>query len=216
MMNIIKYYFPCPKYYDKKKCNDVYKKLLSKVQFSHDSITFMTKKVDAKIITMIIISHLNQLNLDHKKIIITDATAGIGGNTLSFAQFFNKINSVEINYKTFMMLRKNIDTYRFTNVHLYNYDYIKVSNNIEQNIVFIDPPWGGKDYKKHDIITLYLSQIKIEKICIQLLKKNNMVVLKLPLNYDFLHIYGIIHKTNIKIYVHELPKMFILFIHKTK
>ena len=41
------------------------------------------------------ISKLIKSKLSNKKFTITDATAGMGGNTLSFANYFDKVNSVE-------------------------------------------------------------------------------------------------------------------------
>lgn len=222
MTNIIKHYFPIYRYGDKHynilehnfgKVN-FNKYLSSNIKFSYDALTFMSKRLDAEIITSIIIYHIKSLKLCHENLIITDATSGIGGNTLSFAYFFKKVNAIESDVDTFKMLKKNIDTYKFTNINIFNYDYVEYFKEIKQNIVFIDPPWGGKNYKKHESITLFLSGIRIEKICRILLKLNNIIVLKLPINYDITYIYGILHANNTKIFIHTLNKMLIFVIYK--
>lgn len=217
-MNIAKYYFPVLKYNDFKH-NDIfeqYRYLSTKIRYTLDTLTFMSKRVDAELITTIIIFHLNKLGFDYEKITITDATSGIGGNVLSFAKFFKSVNAVEKDKNTFNMLEKNIDVYKFKNIKIINLDYTDCMDEIKQNVVFIDPPWGGRNYKKRENITLYMSTIRIEKICRALLRKNNIVVLKLPLNYDFIYIYGYLHRKNVKIYIHELNKMFIVVIYMTK
>ena len=32
------------------------------------------------------------------------------------------------------------------------------------HVLFLDPPWGGPDYKKHNSLTLYLGKNKLEEI----------------------------------------------------
>lgn len=172
----------------------------------------MTKRVDAELITGIIVYHSNLIGLNYENAVITDATAGIGGNTFSFALMFKHVNSIEQDSNTFDMLRNNIDTYGFTNITYYNEDYLKIMNDLYQHIVFIDPPWGGRDYKKQNNILLQLSEIELEVICHNLIKKNNIVVLKLPLNYDFSKI-DELKNHNIKIFIHELKKMFIIVLY---
>lgn len=214
-MNIVKYYFPKIKCLEEKhKYMEQYRYLASKIKFSFDSLTYMSKRIDAELITSITIYHLNELQFNYNDITITDATAGIGGNTLSFSQFFKKVNAIEKDLNTFKMLEQNIDVYKFKNITMYNFDYVEHFREFTQQVVFIDPPWGGRTYKKHETITLNLSDIKIERICKILIKLNNIVVLKLPLNYDILNIFGILYRKNVKIFMHKLHKMFIFVIYK--
>jgi tRNA/tmRNA/rRNA uracil-C5-methylase (TrmA/RlmC/RlmD family) len=65
-----------------------------------------------------------------KKIIITDATANNGGNTIHFAFDFHHVNSVEIEKDQFDILKNNIDTYGIKNVTLYNDDYLNVMKTL--------------------------------------------------------------------------------------
>jgi 16S rRNA G966 N2-methylase RsmD len=213
MINIIRHYFPIVR----NDCNRItysrnfisYKYLCEKIRYDSDAILYMTKRFDAELITGIIIHHTRLLDLDYEKIVITDATAGIGGNTFSFALMFQHVNAIEQDKHTFDMLQNNIHTYGFNNITYYNDDYMKLKNDLYQNIIFIDPPWGGRDYKKQNNIHLQLSEVDLEVICHDLTKKNNIVVLKLPLNYDFSKIYDL-KNHNIKIFLHELKKMFII------
>lgn len=213
MNHIIRHYFPIIRFdnpktaYSKNYIN--YKYLSEKIKYNTDAILYMSKRVDAELISGIIIYHSQLLGLDYEKLIITDATAGIGGNTFSFALMFQHVNAIEQDKNTFDMLQNNINTYGYTNITCFNDDYTKIKNNLYQNIVFIDPPWGGRNYKKQNNILLQISEIDLETICLELLQKNNIVVLKLPLNYNFSKINDL-KNYNIKIFLHELKKMFII------
>ena len=67
--------------------------------FEYDDIGIysFSKPKDANIITKIIIAHFIKIKKKSRKLIITDTTAGIGGNTISFANKFLRVNSIEIN-----------------------------------------------------------------------------------------------------------------------
>ena len=208
-MNIIKHYFPIS-HMDNHKCkNDKYSYLLKNVRYTMDAIMYMSKRIDSELIVGIIISHVNKMHIDRNNLTITDATAGIGGNTFSFATFFGHVNSVEMDIPTFEMLKNNITIYNHANVTLINNDYMKIHANICQDITFIDPPWGGKNYKKVNNLRLKLSNIEIENILMIIAKSNKIVAMKLPLNYDFSQ-FRKIHMNDKKIYLYKLDKMYIL------
>ena len=185
------------------------------MRFDANSIMYMTKRDDAELITGIIIKHLCAMNLKYDEITITDATAGIGGNTCSFAQFFLRVNSVEIDRYVFSMLSHNINYCAYMNVALYNGDYTKIFGFIKQDVIFIDPPWGGRKYKKHDSLTLKLSDMDIEELCLMLMHCAIIVAIKLPLNYDFTKMYEKLHKNNIKVSIYRLNKMYVVVLHHT-
>lgn len=238
-MNIVKYYFPILRFdkgivintpddidttittstSDERRSNkstqkhECYKFLIKNMQYTSESITYMSKRIDAELITGIIISHTNELGLKYEDLTITDATAGIGGNTFSFATFFKSVNSVESDVKTFEMLCNNVTMCNYKNVTFINGDYVNVMYDLRQDIVFIDPPWGGRNYKNYDSILLKLSEIDIEEICYDLILRNNIVVLKLPLNYNFSKIYKKTNNRLIKVFTHKLKKMYIVVLY---
>ena len=216
MINIIRHYFPVIRSENDKISSQrsfiSYKYLSENIQYTPDAILYMSKRFDAELITGIVLYHAQRINLSIEKIIVTDATAGIGGNTFSFALMFNHVNAIEQDKNTFEMLNNNISTYGFSNITCYREDYTKIMNDIYQNIVFIDPPWGGRNYKKQNNIHIKLSELDLELICYDLIKKNNIVVLKLPFNYDFSKINDL-KNHNVKIFLHELKKMFIIVIY---
>ena len=87
---------------------------------------------------------------------------------------------------------------------------------IDHDVIFIDPPWGGKCYKDHRKLRLQISGIPIETLCTQLFNKIKMkkvpymIILKLPRNYDIEYLYNNIK--NCQIYLHKLDKMDIIVI----
>jgi 16S rRNA G966 N2-methylase RsmD len=142
------------------------------------SITLPDK---TKIITNLISKYLNS-----KDIIVTDAMACIGGDTLSFSKEFKSVNAIELDKTRFEYLKHNMNLFDCTNITFYNDDYLKLINTIKQDVIYIDPPWGGPDYKTKKNIKIKIGDKKLEEICDEIIEKKlcKLLVLKLPYNYD--------------------------------
>ena len=56
--------------------------------------------------------------------------------------------------------------------------------NLKQDIVFIDPPWGGTDYYLESISNIYLGNIDIIDIINKLKNQTKIIALKIPYNYN--------------------------------
>jgi predicted RNA methylase len=78
---------------------------------------------------------------------ITDGTACVGGNVMSFANYFAKVQAVELDSSRFQMLRNNLKIVGATNVECYNDDFTTNFHRLKQDIIFMDPPWGGPEYR---------------------------------------------------------------------
>jgi 16S rRNA G966 N2-methylase RsmD len=187
------------------------------LKIDSDSISYISLRDDAENITVIIEKHLEQLGLVPKDCIITDATAGVGGNTISFAKHFKWVYAVELNYERYSYLVNNLAVYDINNFTAMNEDCLKVLDKIDNhNIVFLDPPWGGRGYKDFKALKLLLSSTSIEMICNDLMNSVVMthapeiIVLKLPSNYDVRYFHKSVKST--EIYFYELEKMFIFVI----
>jgi 16S rRNA G966 N2-methylase RsmD len=118
---------------------------------------------------------------------ITDCTANVGGNTISFyLNGIKNVNAVEIDAVTCNLLKQNLRAYKLPTDGVHCCDYLSIYKNLTQDVVFLDPPWGGPDYKKATILDLFLGQTNIIDICCQLMteKKASLIVLKLPLNFN--------------------------------
>jgi len=117
---------------------------------------------------------------------ITDATACNGGDTICFARNFARVNSVEINPANYTALAHNVALYGFRNITTYNNDYLELLPVLEQDIVHIDAPWTGVDYKQHDALRLKLGDVYLEDVCARLiaLPSPPHISLKVPKNFD--------------------------------
>ncbi|BCS83265.1 putative RNA methylase [Cotonvirus japonicus] len=150
-----------------------------------------------------------------KKLVITEMTAGVGGNVLNFAKYFKYVNAIEINNERYKYLNNNIKLYDYTNVNCYNNNSIDLlieKDDIIQNIIFFDPPWGGNGYKLYHNLKLMFDKYTIEQICDKLFERNynKMIVLKLPINYDFDYLSQQLNKFTISKFI--LNKMVIIVI----
>lgn len=132
-----------------------------------------------------------------EKITITDATAGVGGNVLSFCKHDFKVNAVEMDIERYNYLVNNINQYGYNEVKTINSDYLKVYDKLVQDVIFVDPPWGGINYKSANEITLKLGDVSIEELCNNICYKKiaKITVLKLPFNYDLNYIKNNINLT---------------------
>tara|TARA_B100000524_G_C23653673_1_gene370999 strand:- start:4443 stop:5075 length:633 start_codon:yes stop_codon:yes gene_type:complete len=146
---------------------------------------------------------------------VFDSTAGLGGNTLSFAKFFKNVIAVEYDKNRFEMLKNNVNNYIYQNIDLINDDFLNILKNSDVKIdaIFVDPPWGGPNYKYDSNLKLNISNLEMKdilKIIYEYNFNNNKIkiaVFKLPYNYnykdlinecsDFIKIHNIIKENNI-------------------
>jgi len=164
--------FPCPKIRNHGKIND------TNILHRHQN-KWKNKSIDKRM----------------KKLVITEMTAGVGGNVLNFAKYFKYVNAIEIDTTRYNYLNKNIKLYGYNNVNCYNDNSMNLlinQDDIFQDIVFFDPPWGGKDYKLFSNLRLQFGHFSIENVCRILFqrKSNKMIIMKLPNNYDFDYLCG--------------------------
>lgn len=128
-----------------------------------------------------------------RKPVITDGCAGVGGNVLSFilSGFFSQVNAVEINENRANMLQHNVTVIRkITPANIQKGSYNDLYSTLKQDIVFLDPPWGGVTYKVLDKIQLFLSDENGQKHLAKIIKdlflhtQTMYVVWKAPFNFD--------------------------------
>lgn len=124
--------------------------------------------------------------------VISDITSCVGGSVISFARSFAKVNAVEIDPTRFDMLRHNVaGVAQCKNVsfHHGNGVHLALSSKISQDIVFVDPPWGGPDYLKTSNLHLSLSdgncEVDLGELAFRLLNcsRTRYVAFKVPVNF---------------------------------
>lgn len=160
-----------------------------------------TPEKEADVISRIIMSYFpKQLTYPP----ITDGTAGSGGNTLNFARYFERVMSVEMSPYEFKFLTDNVSRLYQNNrasvdpsgrfgdkefrnrITLIKDDIVRIWDRLDTGIIFLDPPWGGPEYKHLANVNLFLSGQDICKIVKSMLsfRPRPMVVLKVPFNFD--------------------------------
>jgi len=114
---------------------------------------------------------------------ILDGTGGAGGNSIAFGLLFSDVISIEIDPERFKLLKYNVkDLFKLDN-ELFNDSFYNHIDD-EYNLLFLDPPWGGPDYKLKKNLRLTIANKTMKEIASYLLNKNRRLILKLPFNYD--------------------------------
>jgi len=108
---------------------------------------------------------------------ITESSAGIGANTNAFAEEFKEVNAVELDITTMDCLMTNMRTMDRSNVNLILGNYLERFDKLSQDVVFIDPPWMGMQYKNKRQITLEYKLNKSYVLMHELAKKQHNVLL---------------------------------------
>ncbi|AAV50589.1 putative methyltransferase [Niemeyer virus] len=206
---------------------------LSKIMIDDESIKYITYNSSAQEITNIIMNNLENFPCPShcseekwrlkspdqrmKKLVITEMTAGVGGNVLNFAKYFKYVNAIELNCIRYKYLNNNIKLYDYSNVNCYNDNSVSLlieKDDLGQDIVFFDPPWGGGGYKQFQNLRLDFDKYSVEVVCQKLLEKNHnkMVILKLPSNYDFDYFFDQLKSYTINKF--DIEKMTIIVVKK--
>jgi predicted RNA methylase len=167
-----------PKYFKVNQNTNTDKLILTK-----EAVYSMSKPESAEKITGIIINSLSKRGIDYGKVSITDATANVGGNVINFAHYFKEVNAIEPDSLNFKALKSNISAYNLHNVHLYHSTYNNKYTSLRQDIVFVDPPWGGLYYNYLEKQMLHLDTMCMLELFDS--SKAKCVVYKLPINFDF-------------------------------
>jgi predicted RNA methylase len=174
----------------------------------------ITRRRDAERIMII----LRNIFKNMSTMTITDATACIGGDTLNFASQFSHVHSIELNENNFEALANNVNVYGYNNITLHHADSVKIYN-WNTNVLYIDPPWGGKDYRKHRHLDLFLSEKRLDCWLEEILSRKNrpqFVVLKLPANYNFNRLNFLINVDHIRPYQIRSYVLVIITVHPLK
>lgn len=190
---------------------------LDRLQMTDEALYSITRPAPAAHIEHILRTHLNKLGKLPAQCTITDATACVGGDTLHFARLFKHVQSVEINPEHCRMLQNNIKVYKRKNVTVYCRDYLQMVTQLKQDVIFMDPPWGGPSYKHKKNVWLALSDVSIPNIVQSIAHTAPLLVLKVPMNFDVSHILNKGYKKGKSvlfrsIHVYHLKKMDIIVI----
>lgn len=118
---------------------------------------------------------------------IADLSGNVGGDTIRFGMNFKEVDSYELNPINFEALKNNVEIYDLKNVHLHLGDATKLFKK-KVDFLYIDPPWGGPDYKDKEKLVLKFGDDNVDKYLKSILEQEwrpKYIFLKLPSNYDF-------------------------------
>ena len=121
--------------------------LQSKIAYLFDAISLKFPSVEyLRYITppevCKIIIHNSNIHFNLKNKILWDMFAGIGTDSIRFAQHSGIVVCTELNSETFKCLEANVKSLETpkTNIRIYNKDCCDL--DIEADVVYFDPPWG--------------------------------------------------------------------------
>lgn len=116
--------------------------------------------------------------------IITDATACMGGDLVNFSKRARMVNGIEVDPENFNLLIENAKRFNCQNVNLFCQDYLQIYKKLKQDIIYIDPPWGGVGYKTKETVYLKVGNIDLWKLVrnIKELSLARYVFIKVPIN----------------------------------
>ncbi len=157
----------------------------------------MTRSKEAIAICEIIneiISYFNEISPEKKEVdrFIIDCFGGIGGNTLAFMDYFNYVFSYERNPIRYKALLSNAKVMART---INRTGYCKAINAditdvkfiyARPSIIFMDPPWGGKEYNELDYIGLFVGNKDVGIFVKEIFtsgKNIEAVLIKAPVNF---------------------------------
>ena len=149
----------------------------------------VSKPYLAEKITRCIVRHARDKGI--KTDTILDGTANNGGDSINFilsGEFANVI-SIEKDSFEFQALQNNVQKYtnQITESKLILGDVLveayRKSNT--SSLVYLDPPWGGPDYKDKQNLQLFLSDVSMEEIAAKLFRATNtqLLAIKIPFNF---------------------------------
>lgn len=197
-------------------------KVYDKIKIDQESLMYVTNYKDASSIADILSVHIRKFK-QPKESLVVDATGGIGGDTIAFSKRFMNVISIEKDDTRYDFLKNNISAFELKNVvdiHGNSLDIIPKIGNID--IIYIDPPWGGKNYKDKETLRLNFGDKSLEDVIKYFVTSDEMkdkpkvIGLKLPKNYDIANLYDQLKENELKIYYYQLKKICLIVIENTK
>ena len=170
----------------------------SRLRMTPEGLYSITRRKDGEQILFFLRSRIPELS----KLSITDATACVGGDTIHFSGYFRKVDSIEWKHDNFVVLRNNVEVYGLKNVILHEGDATKIFN-WKTDVLYVDPPWGGPEYYKHQRLDLFVGNSRLDNWIEEILMRETYpkyIVLKVPQNYNFSRLHFLPHVEYIQTY----------------
>lgn len=118
--------------------------------------------------------------------IVIDAFCGVGGNAIAFARVCDKVYAIEKDPVRLEMARHNAAIYGVVDKIVFIHgDFFSEALNITAEGVFIDPQWGGPEYKELEGFKLNNFSPDGKDILELSFKHFKKVTIKVPDFFDF-------------------------------
>jgi predicted RNA methylase len=111
-----------------------------------------------------------------------DATACVGGLTRVLAETFETVTAIELDDQRFEKLVNNMNVLQCTNVRCIHGDCVTLCPDTD--VIILDPPWGGRGYKRREHVELIMNGQTIDIICDALASRAKFIALKVPVNFN--------------------------------
>jgi 16S rRNA G966 N2-methylase RsmD len=193
------------------------------LQIDMESISYITTPRYAKQICDIICDTMKSIDMDVSESTILDCTSGVGGDIISFGNVFKHVIAYELDEKRFGMMSNNVNVYNLSNVTTINDNCFDSMYNVNfADVVYIDPPWGGKNYKNKENLILSMTDsngvdYRMCDIVNNIFASNmnvSVIVMKLPNNYNLKNLYMNTKDIITSMTLYELRKMKVIVILK--
>ena len=111
--------------------------VLDKIEMDETALFSVTVDKDADVISQIVRSIIPDYAL------VCDATACVGGNTISFAKVFRHVTSIELDPGRYEMLKKNVSISGYgSHVNCVNMNFLNFKDQMAySDFIFFDPPY---------------------------------------------------------------------------
>lgn len=155
----------------------------TKLKMTPEGEYSITKRKDGEVL----LKHMKTVIKGMKQKTIADLTGNVGGDTILFALNFKQVKSFELNHENYEALENNVKVFDLKNVELKEGDSTKLYDG-NTDVVYIDAPWGGPDYKEKKELDLFLGTQRVDLYIQKLMKSEHhpdLVFLKVPSNYNF-------------------------------
>ncbi|NXE79637.1 TGS1 synthase, partial [Cochlearius cochlearius] len=114
--------------------------------------------------------------------IIVDAFCGVGGNAIQFALTSKRVIAIDIDPEKLSLARNNAEVYGVADqIEFVCGDFMVLAADLQADVVFLSPPWGGPDYATAEIFNI---QTMICPDGYPFKKITNNIVYFLPRNAD--------------------------------
>jgi predicted RNA methylase len=129
-------------------------------------------------------------NLRERPKITFDLFCGSGIDLLGLASISDNITGVDVEEHSVALARINSKRFaEISNITIICDNALEVIEKIEviPNLIYLDFPWGGIDYKKIRDIPLYVGEKELAEFCDELMIKypTSRLFVKFPKNYQF-------------------------------